>query len=166
MSCDLDHAQPKTNMVVTKNCATLLRFPNRRLDFLPIYLLKYFNVMPGDNWSIFGSGSWRKTAGIGIWTKHKLHAETNDLVRSTRVLRNSDFRNQIKNDRVCTSKKHFASEQIGICSDNSYFIFLPEVIGMICCHTFHNLFLTLFCCNSRVSLIFTIAFNFEVHWLS
>jgi len=79
-------------------------------------------VMPGDNCSVFGCGSSRRTKGIGIW---KLPKATDDAhrkwretwlgeIKKTRVL-DQDFRNQIKNDRVYTCEKHFTPEDIEIC---------------------------------------------------
>lgn len=78
--------------------------------------------MPGDNCSVFGCGTSRKTKGIGIWklpaprnAEYKKWRELwlNELTK-TRVVDN-DFKRQIDNDRVFTCEKHFKPEDIEIC---------------------------------------------------
>lgn len=77
--------------------------------------------MPGDNCSVFGCGSSRKTKGIGIWklpaprnAEYKKWRELwlNELTK-TRVV-DKDFKRQIDNDRVFTCENHFRPEDIEI----------------------------------------------------
>ena len=78
--------------------------------------------MPGDNCSVFGCGSCRRTKGIGIW---KLPAPLNDDFRKWREawlneltkyrVTDKDFQNQIDNDKILTFVKHFKPEDIEIC---------------------------------------------------
>ena len=78
--------------------------------------------MPGENCSVFGCGSCRRTKGIGIW---KLPAVKNDsyknwrsdwlsAITKTRVMDKS-FKELIAKDRVYTCERHFASDDIEIC---------------------------------------------------
>lgn len=77
--------------------------------------------MPGDNCSVFGCGSCRRTKGIGIW---KLPAPLNDDFRKWREawlneqtkyrVIDKDFQNQIDNDKVFTCEKDFKPEDIEI----------------------------------------------------
>lgn len=78
--------------------------------------------MPGENCSVFGCGSCRRTKGIGIW---KLPAAKNDsykkwrsdwlsAITKTRVMDKS-FKELIAKDRVYTCERHFASDDIEIC---------------------------------------------------
>ncbi len=78
--------------------------------------------MPGENCSVYGCGTCRRTKGIGIF---KLPAAKNEeykkwredwlgqIVR-TRVVDKS-FRMQIKEDSVYTCEKHFRPEDIETC---------------------------------------------------
>ena len=53
----------------------------------------------GPKESVFGSYPW-------LWTRN--------IVKKTRVI-DSDFRDQMRNDRVYTCEKHFAPEDVEIC---------------------------------------------------
>lgn len=101
------------------------RFTSVILLFLLKYCL-YVSIneegMPGDNCSVFGCGSSRKTKGIGIWklpaprnAEYKKWRELwlNELTK-TRVV-DKDFKRQIDNDRVFTCENHFRPEDIEIC---------------------------------------------------
>ena len=78
--------------------------------------------MPDRNCAVFGCGSCRRTKGIGIWKlplavdeKHREWGEAwLGKLKKTRVI-DSDFRDQIRNDRVYTCEKHFAPEDVEIC---------------------------------------------------
>ena len=78
--------------------------------------------MPGRNCAVFGCGSCRRTKGIGIWklplAVDDRHREWREAwlgeLKKTREI-DSDFRDQIKNDRVYTCEKHFAPEDVEIC---------------------------------------------------
>ena len=77
--------------------------------------------MPGDNCSVVGCGTCRKTKAIGIW---KLPAPRNDAYRKWRqdwlnVLKkyrvtDNSFQRQIDNDKVFTCQKHFTECDIEI----------------------------------------------------
>ena len=76
--------------------------------------------MPGNNCSVVGCGSCRRTKGIGIF---KLPSEdTNKIWREkwlgeitkTRVI-DSKFRELIDKDHVYTCEKHFRGDDIEIC---------------------------------------------------
>lgn len=77
--------------------------------------------MPGDNCSVFGCGTWRRTKGIGIWklpsarnAKYKKwREEWLSEITKTRVI-DKDFQKQIDNDKVFTCEKHFKLEDIEI----------------------------------------------------
>lgn len=77
--------------------------------------------MPGRNCAVFGCGSCRRTKGIGIWklplAVDDRHREWREAwlgeLKKTREI-HSDFRDQIKNDRVYTCEKHFAPEDVEI----------------------------------------------------
>ena len=96
--------------------------------------------MPGRNCAVFGCGSCRRTKGIGIW---KLPSAVDDRhrewreawlgeLKKTREI-DSDFRDQIKNDRVYTCEKHFASEDVEICK-----YFAEISFSVICLHSIIN----------------------------
>ena len=78
--------------------------------------------MPGDNCSVFGCCSCRRTKGIEIWklpkAKNDAHRKWREewlgQITKTRVM-DQNFRNQIKNDKVYTCEKHFAPEDFEIC---------------------------------------------------
>lgn len=84
--------------------------------------------MPGDNCSVFGCGSCRRTKGIGIWklplAKDEAHRKWREEwlgeIKKTRDM-DPDFREQIKKDRVYTCEKHFAPEDIKICEYGFFF---------------------------------------------
>ena len=84
--------------------------------------------MPGDNCSVFGCGSCRRTKGIGIWklplAKDEAHRKWREewlsQIKKTRDM-DSDFREEIKKDRVYTCEKHFAPEDIEICEYGFFF---------------------------------------------
>lgn len=75
--------------------------------------------MPGDNCSVVGCGTCRRTKGIGIW---KLPAARNKAYRTWRKdwlneltkyrVADKDFQRQIKNDKVFTCEKHFHESDI------------------------------------------------------
>ncbi|XP_022788458.1 uncharacterized protein LOC111328321 [Stylophora pistillata] len=77
--------------------------------------------MPGDNCSVVGCGTCRKTKGIGIW---KLPAPRNEAYRKWREdwlhelkkyrVTDSNFQRQIENDKVFTCEKHFHENDIEI----------------------------------------------------
>jgi len=75
--------------------------------------------MPGDNCSVFGCGTCRRTKGIGIF---KLPSARNaeykkwreqwlSAITKTRVI-DKDFQKQIDNDKVFTCEKHFRPEDV------------------------------------------------------
>ena len=78
--------------------------------------------MPGDNCSVVGCGTCRRTKGIGIW---KLPAARNEAYRKWRKdwlneltkyrVADKDFQRQIKNDKVFTCEKHFHESDIETC---------------------------------------------------
>ncbi|XP_031550217.1 uncharacterized protein LOC116287678, partial [Actinia tenebrosa] len=83
--------------------------------------LDLYYTIPGRNCAVFGCGSCTRIKGIGIW-KMKLavdekHREWREAwlgeLKNTREI-DSDFRDQIKNDRVYTCEKHFAPEDVEI----------------------------------------------------
>ncbi|XP_068707882.1 uncharacterized protein [Montipora foliosa] len=77
--------------------------------------------MPGDNCSVVGCGTCRKTKGIGIW---KLPAPRNAAYRKWREdwlhelkkyrVTDKNFQRQIDNDKVFTCEKHFHESDIEI----------------------------------------------------
>jgi hypothetical protein len=78
--------------------------------------------MPGDNCSVFGCGTCRRTKGIGIW---KLPAPRNaeykkwrqdwlNEITKTRIV-DKDFQKQIENDKVFTCENHFDPKDIETC---------------------------------------------------
>lgn len=78
--------------------------------------------MPGENCSVFGCGTCRRTKGIGIW---KLPAPRNQeykkwrenwlsQITKTRTFE-KDFRKMIDNNKVFTCEKHFKPEDVEIC---------------------------------------------------
>ena len=82
--------------------------------------------MPGDNYSVFGCGTCRRTKGIGIfklpspriaeykkWREEWLNEPT-----KTRVI-DKDFQNQIDNGKVFTCEKHFDPDDIETCKYSS-----------------------------------------------
>lgn len=77
--------------------------------------------MPGDNCSVFGCGTCRRTKGIGIWKLpsarnaeyKKWREEWLSEITKTRVI-DKDFQKQIDNDKVFTCEKHFKLEDIEI----------------------------------------------------
>lgn len=85
--------------------------------------------MPGDNCSVLGCGSCRRTKGIGIWklplAKDEAHRKWREEwlgeIKKTRDM-DPDFREQIKKDRVYTCEKHFAPEDIEICEYGFFFL--------------------------------------------
>ena len=75
--------------------------------------------MPGENCSVFGCGSCRRTKGIGIW---KLPGAKNDsykkwrsdwlsAITKTRVMDKS-FKELIAKDRVYTCERHFVCKYL------------------------------------------------------
>ena len=75
--------------------------------------------MPGDNCSVFGCGTCRRTKGIGIfklpspqiaeykkWREEWLNEPT-----KTRVI-DKNFQNQIDNGKVFTCEKHFEPDDM------------------------------------------------------
>ncbi|XP_022793887.1 uncharacterized protein LOC111332736 [Stylophora pistillata] len=75
--------------------------------------------MPGENCSVFGCGTCRRSKGIGIWklpaprnAEYKKWREDwlNELTK-TRVV-DANFRQLIEKDRVFTCEKHFKPEDI------------------------------------------------------
>ena len=84
--------------------------------------------MPGDNCSVVGCGTCRKTKGIGIW---KLPAPRNAAYRKWREdwlhelkkyrVTDKNFQRQIDNDKVFTCEKHFRESDIEI--SKSLYIF-------------------------------------------
>ena len=78
--------------------------------------------MPGDNCSVFGCGTCRRTKGIGIWkllsarnAEYKMWREQwLSEITKTRVI-DKDFQKQIDNDKVFTCEKPFKLEDIEIC---------------------------------------------------
>lgn len=78
--------------------------------------------MPGDNCSVVGCGSCRRSKGIGIW---KLPAARNAEYRKWRQdwlneltkyrVVDKDFQRQIENDKVFTCERHFHPQDIEIC---------------------------------------------------
>lgn len=78
--------------------------------------------MPGDNCSVFGCGSSRRTKNIGIFklplAKDEAHRKWRHVwleeIKKTREM-NQDFRQLIERDRIHTCEKHFAPEDIEIC---------------------------------------------------
>ena len=78
--------------------------------------------MPGDNCSVVGCGTCRRTKGIGIW---KLPAARNEAYRKWRKdwlneltkyrVADKDFQRQIENDKVFTCEKHFHESDIETC---------------------------------------------------
>ena len=87
--------------------------------------------MPGDNCSVVGCGTCRKTKGIGIW---KLPAPRNAAYRKWREdwlhelkkyrVMDKNFQRQIDNDKVFTCEKHFHESDIEI--SKSLCIFLSS----------------------------------------
>lgn len=75
--------------------------------------------MPGDNCSVFGCGSCRRTKGIGIWKLpsaqnaeyKKWREEWLSAITKTRVI-DEDFKKQIDSDKVLTCEKHFNPEDV------------------------------------------------------
>lgn len=104
--------------------------------------------MPGRNCAVFGCGSCRRTKGIGIWKLPKAddakHREWRESwlgkLKKTRVI-DSNFREQIKNDRVYTCEKHFSPEDFEICEYyRLYFMSLWSVyIRLHCQYILHDL---------------------------
>ncbi|XP_022778448.1 uncharacterized protein LOC111320009 [Stylophora pistillata] len=82
--------------------------------------------MPGRKCAVFGFGSCRWTKGIGIWKLPKAvdvkHREWRESwlgqLKKTRVI-DSDFREQIKNDRVNTCEKRFSPKDFEIFSTDN-----------------------------------------------
>ena len=78
--------------------------------------------MPGDNCSVFGCGSCRRTKGIGIWKLpsarnaeyKKWREEWLSAITKTRVI-DEDFKKQIDSDKVFTCEKHFNPEDVELC---------------------------------------------------
>ena len=78
--------------------------------------------MPGDNCSVVGCGTCRRTKGIGIW---KLPAARNEAYRKWRKdwlneltkyrVADKDFQRQIEKDKVFTCEKHFHESDIETC---------------------------------------------------
>ena len=83
--------------------------------------------MPGENCAVFGCGSSRRKKGIGIWklpkAKDESYAKWRDEwlgeIKKTRDVDQS-FKELIKNDRVFTCEKHFATEDVEICKYTSF----------------------------------------------
>ena len=78
--------------------------------------------MPGDNCSVFGCGTSRRTKGVGIWkltnTKDVDHKKwRQDWLREITKTRevDCDFKRQEENDNVFTCEKHFHPEDIETC---------------------------------------------------
>ena len=77
--------------------------------------------MPGENCSVVGCGSSRRTKCIGIFKLPSkiLHKEWREKwlneITKCRVLDKS-FKIQIENDRVYTCEKHFSPDDIEICT--------------------------------------------------
>ena len=78
--------------------------------------------MPGDNCSVIGCGTSRRTKGVGIWklpyprnAEYKKWREDwlNELTKTRD--RDKDFQKQIESDRVYTCEKHFDPTDIEIC---------------------------------------------------
>ncbi|RMX39922.1 hypothetical protein pdam_00021379, partial [Pocillopora damicornis] len=75
--------------------------------------------MPGDNCSVFGCGSCRRTKGIGIWKLpsarnaeyKKWREEWLSAITKTRVI-DEDLKKQIDSDKVFTCEKHFNPEDV------------------------------------------------------
>ena len=78
----------------------------------------YKNILlniPGDNCSVVGCGTCRRTKGIGIW---KLPAARNEAYREWHKdwlneltkYRDKDFQRQIENDNVFACEEHFHIE--------------------------------------------------------
>ena len=82
--------------------------------------------MPGENCAVFGCGSSRRKKGIGVWklpkAKDESYAKWRDEwlgeIKKTRDVDQS-FKELIKNDRVFTCEKHFATEDVEICKYTS-----------------------------------------------
>ena len=105
--------------------------------------------MPGDNCSVFGCGTCRRTKGIGIW---KLPSARNaeykkwrehwlSEITKTRVI-DKDFQKQIDSDKVFICEKHFKPEDVELCEYCCcYFGFLG------CQHQLTSCQLSLVCLN-------------------
>ena len=78
--------------------------------------------MPGDNCSVFGCGTCRRTKGIGIWKLpsarnaecKKWREEWLSEITKTRVI-DKDFQKQIDSDKVFICEKHFKPEDVELC---------------------------------------------------
>ena len=80
--------------------------------------------MPGDNCSVYGCGTSRRTPGVGIfkipsskedeWRKRFINQVT-----KTRVI-DSQFRSMIENDRVFACERHFEADDVEICKHVHY----------------------------------------------
>lgn len=95
--------------------------------------------MPGENCSVFGCGTCRRTKGIGIWklpaarnAEYKKWREDwlNELTK-TRVI-DANFQQMINNDKVFTCEKHFKVEDIEICKYILFDSALPSHHGVPC----------------------------------
>ena len=78
--------------------------------------------MPGDNCSVFGCGTSRRTKGVGIWKlpapKDEGHRKWRDAwlseITKTRTV-DAVFRKKIQNDTIYTCEKHFDPQDVEIC---------------------------------------------------
>lgn len=75
--------------------------------------------MPGDNCSVFGCGTSRRTKGVGIWKAKdedykKWREDWLGEITKTREV-DRDFKRQVENDKVFACEKHFHSEDIETC---------------------------------------------------
>ena len=78
--------------------------------------------MPGDNCSVFGCGTSRRTKALGIWKlpspKDESHRKWRDAwlseITKTRIV-DTAFRKKIKNDNVYTCEKHFHPQDVETC---------------------------------------------------
>lgn len=85
--------------------------------------------MPGDNCSVVGCGTCRRTKGIGIW---KLRAARNEEYRKWRKdwlneltkyrVADKEFQRQIENYKVFTCEKHFHESDIETCKFQQFTI--------------------------------------------
>lgn len=77
--------------------------------------------MPGDNCSVFGCGTSRRTKGVGIWKlpapKDEGHRKWRDAwlseITKTRTV-DAVFRKKIQNDTIYTCEKHFHPQDVEI----------------------------------------------------
>ena len=99
------------------------KFESKVLLFtLRFVLISPSIVMPGDNCSVFGCGTSRRTKGVGIWklpkakdaAYKKWREDWLGEITKTRVL-DRDFKRQVENDKVFICEKHFHPEDIETC---------------------------------------------------